>query len=213
MAAEARFASLWSMRILIALDASDIANAVRPLAEIAAEHEVVVACPDGASLGLALGNALPDRDVVTVLSQVVVSAEDLAISESNADPSPDPIAVVEMPSIRGLIAAGSLVICACDEEAPVVVGEDGTMRIIEAVADGDLLAALLTRRLGADLLLLSSAGAPGSLTTKEEAAHRFVESTGRRAVIGTVAQAEQIVRDVELGDRVTLARDGSFQGG
>ena len=87
------------------------------------------------------------------------------------------------------------------------------MRIIEAVVDGDLLAALLARRLGADLLLLSSAGAPGSLTTKEEAAHRFVESTGRRAVIGTVAQAEQIVRDVELGDRVTLARDGSFQGG
>lgn len=201
------------MRILIALDDGDVADAAELLAEIAIEHELVIACSEGATLCLALGNALPDSDVVTVLSQVVVSADDPAFAAPSGAPSPDPIAIVEMRSIRGLIAAGSLVICACDEGAPVLVGEDGTMRGAEAAVDGDLVAALLARRLDADLLLLLTDRAPGSAGDKEEAAHRFVASTGRRAAIGTVAQAEQIVRDVEPGDRVTLAHDGGFQSG
>lgn len=212
MAATAGIANLQSMRILIALDDGDVADAAELLAEIAAEHEVVVACSEGATLCLALGNALPDRDVVTVLSQVVVSADDSAFAAPSGAPAPDPIAIVELRSIRGLIAAGSLVICACDVGAPVLVGEDGTMRGVEAGVDGGLVAALLARRLDADLLLLLTDRAPGSPSTKE-AARRFAASTGRRAAIGTVAQAEQIVGDVELGDRVTLAHDGGFQGG
>lgn len=211
MEAGAKFATLSSMRVLIALDGVDIPNAVEPLAEIAGEHEVVVACSEGATLSLALGNALPDRDVVTVLSQVVVSAEDPAFVAQSEAPSPDPIAIVEMRSIRGLIAAGSLVICACDAEAPVVVGEDGTMRGVEAAVDGDLIAALLARRLDVDLLLLLSDDVPSSLGAKEEAARRFAASTGRRAAIGALGEAEQMVVAGESSDRVTLARDGGFQ--
>jgi carbamate kinase len=212
MEAGAKFGTLSSMRVLIALDGVDIPNAVETLAEIAGEHEVVVACFEGATLSLELGNALPDRDVVTVLSQVVVSADDPAFIAQSGSSSPDPIAIVELRSIRGLIAAGSLVICACDEAATVVIAEDGTMRGVEAAVDGNLVAALLARRLDVDLLLLLSDGTPTSLGAKEEAARRFAASTGRRAVIGTVAQAEQIVRDVELGDHVTLAHGGGFQG-
>jgi carbamate kinase len=195
MAVRAGFANLLSMRILIALDDGDIANAVESLAEIAGEHEVVIACPDGATLGLGLGDTLPDRDVVTVLSQVVVSADDAAFAALAGDLSPDPIAIVELRSVRGLIAAGSLVICAPEMEAPVIVGKDGTMRGVEAALDGDLVGALLARRLDVDLFLLLGDGAPGSTPAKEEAARRFIEATGRRAAIGELKKAVEIVRD------------------
>ena len=193
------------MRILIALDDGDIADAVEPLAEIASEHEVVIACSEGATLGLALGNALPDRDVVTVLSKVVISTDDPAFDAPPGDLLPDPIALGELRSIRGLIAAGSLVICSCDERAPVVVGEDGTMRGIEAVVDGALVAALLARRLDVDLLLLLSGDASSSLNAKEEAARRFVESTGRRAAIGELRKAVETVRG-EAGAQLAASR-------
>jgi carbamate kinase len=205
MAASARFVSLLSMRILISIDDGDIANAVESLAEIAGEHEVVIACPEGATLGLALGNALPDRDVVTVLSQVVVSADDAAFLAPTGDLSPDPIAIVELRSVRGLIAAGSLVICAPEVEAPVVVGEDGTMRGVEAALDGDLVGALLARRLDVDLFLLLSDSAPGSAPAKEEAARRFVAATGRRAAVSELKKAVEIVRGV-AGTQISAQR-------
>jgi len=205
MAVSARFANLLSMRILISLDDGDIANAVESLAEIAGEHEVVIACPEGATLALALGNALPDRDVVTVLSQVVVSADDAAFLAPAGDLSPDPIAIVELRSVRGLIAAGSLVICAPEVEAPVIIGEDGTMRGVEAALDGDLVGALLARRLDVDLFLLLSDGAPGSAPAKDEAAHRFVEATGRRAAAGELKKAVEIVRDAS-GAQISVRR-------
>jgi carbamate kinase len=205
MEAGAKFGNLSSMRVLIALDGVDIPNAVEPLAEIAGEHEVVISCCEGATLSLELGNALPDRDVVTVLSQVVIGADDPAFVAQSGVPSPDPIAIVELRSIRGLIAAGSLVICACDEAATVVIAEDGTMRGVEAAADGDLIAALLARRLDVELLLLLSDGAPGSLGAKEEAARRFAASTGRSAVICELRRAVETVRD-ESGARVAAQR-------
>ncbi len=175
MAARPGLGSLSPMRVLIAHDGGDVADAVQPLAEIAGEHEIVIACSEGASLGLALSNALPDRDVVTVLSQVVVGADDPALLAASGQRSAEPIAIVELRSVRGLIAAGSLVICACDVEAPVLIGDDGTMREADAVVDSDLLAALLARRLDADLLLLLSDGAPGSPGARQEAARRFAD--------------------------------------
>lgn len=182
------------MRILIALDDCDVANTVEPLVEIADEHEVVISSPGGAALALALGNALPDRDVVTVLSQVVISAEDPAFTASPGTSSAAPIAIVELRSVRGLVAAGSLVICTCDEDAPVVVAADGTMRGVGVALDGDLVGALLARRLDVDLFLLLTDGAPRPAPAKEEAARRFVAATGRRAAIGAVTDAVQIVR-------------------
>lgn len=193
MEAGARCASLSSMRVLIALDGVDISTAVDSLAEIAGEHEVVVACAEGAALGLALGNALPDRDVVTVLSQVVVSVDDPAVVAPSGERSADPIAIVELRGVRGLIATGSLVVCACEEDAPVVVGEAGAMQGVEATVDGDLIAALLARRLDVDLLLLQSDGAPSP--AKEEAARRFTSATSRHAAIGELRKAVEIVRD------------------
>ena len=194
------------MRVLIALDSVDISKAVDSLAEIAGEHEIVIACAEGAALGLALGNALPDSDVVTVLSQVVVSAEDPAVVAPSGERLADPIAIVELRSVRSLIAAGSVVICSCNEDAPVVIGEGGTMQGAEAVVDGDLIAALLARRLDVDLfLLLTGDGAPSPPGAKEEAARRFTKSTGRRTAIGELRKAVGIVRSA-AGARVVAQR-------
>jgi carbamate kinase len=85
------------MRILVALDGNallrrgestgvdaqrkNVEAAAQGLAAIACEHELVIAHGNGPQVGLlalALRNALPDRDVVTVLTEVVVSPDDPA---------------------------------------------------------------------------------------------------------------------------------------
>lgn len=205
--------------------------AARGLAEIASEHELVVTDGNGPLLELALRNALPERDLVTLLTQVVVAADDPAFDRTaepvgpggrRLAPSPEPRAIVELRSLRTLIEAGTLVICAGGGGIPVAVGGDGTMRAVEAVLDGDLTASLLARRLDADLLvMLTDAGTvhlgpgqdrestPGGITPAElrrhglgagpmgpkvEAACRFVEATGRQAVIGDLDDGVEIVR-------------------
>jgi carbamate kinase len=228
------------MRILIALGGKallqrgevvlaqqrGLESAAQTLAEIVAEHEVVIthdrAEPVGYMLELALRNALPDRALATVLSQVVVNADDPAFVAPPGLPSPDPSAIVELRSVRTLIDAGVLVICAVGAGFPIIVDRDGTMRGIEAVVDLDLTAALLGRRLDADLFImltdvnavhlgwgfdyecaLGSASPAelrehgfdsGSMGPKVEAACRFVEATERRAAIGVLTDAAQIVR-------------------
>ncbi|HEY7255736.1 MAG TPA: carbamate kinase [Solirubrobacterales bacterium] len=221
-----------------------------PANVLGAESEGMV----GYMLELALRNALPDRDLVTVLSVVVVNAEDPAFGAPTKPagplysaedarrlavergwsigpdghgfrrlvPSPEPQAIVELRSLRTLIDAGDLVICAGGDGIPVALNGDGTMHGVEAVVDKDLTAALLARRLDADLLVMltdvdavhldwggeaeRALGrvtpaelrrhdfASGSMAPKVDAACRFVETTGRRAAIGELTKAVEIVR-------------------
>lgn len=274
---------------------SNVAMAAKALAEVAAEHEVVLTHGNGPQVGLlalqnesfesvapypldvlgaesegmigymlelALRNALPDRDLVTVLSEVVVGVDDPAFAApskpigpvySSADaqrlvaergwsigpdgegfrrlvPSPEPQALVELRSLRTLIDAGVFVICAGGGGIPVALDGDGTMRGVEAVVDKDLTAALLARRLDADVLVMltdvdavhldwggeaeRALGkvtpaelrghdfASGSMGPKVEAACRFVEATGRRAAIGELTKAVEIVRG-ESGTQIS----------
>jgi carbamate kinase len=231
-----------------------------PLDVLGAESEGMI----GYMLELALRNALPDRDLVTVLSAVVVSAEDPAFGAPSKPigpvyaaeaarrlaaergwsigpdgdgfrrlvPSPEPQAIVELRSLRTLIDAGALVICAGGGGIPVALNGDGSMHGVEAVVDKDLTAALLARRLDADVLVLltdvdgvhldwggegdRALGrvsaeelrrhdfAPGSMGPKVAAACRFVEATGRRAAIGELTKAVEIVRG-ESGTQISAA--------
>jgi len=219
-----------------------------PLDVLDAEGEGMV----GHLLELGLRNALPDRDVVTVLTEVVVDVDDPAFgkptkpigpvySEEEAQrlrldrgwtlgrdgdgyrrlvASPEPRAVPEIRSLRTLVKAGTLVICAGGGGIPVTIDGLGTMRGVEAVVDKDLTASLLARRLDADLMLLLTdvdavqagwggphqrpiAGASpaelqemdfaaGSMAPKVEAACRFAEATGRRAAIGALTDAARV---------------------
>jgi carbamate kinase len=228
-----------------------------PLDVLGAESEGMV----GHMLELALRNRLPERDVVSVLTEVVVAGDDPAFrkptkpigpvySKEEAQqlrhdrdwtlsrdgegyrrlvPSPEPNAIAEIRSLRVLVDSGALVICAGGGGIPIALNGDGSMHGVEAVIDKDLTAALLARRLDADLLLMLTdvdgvyrdwggpneqliAGAhpyelrrmhlaEGSMGPKVEAACRFATRTGRRAAIGSLTDAARIAQG-EAGTQV-----------
>jgi carbamate kinase len=142
--------------------------------------------------------------------------------------SPEPLALIEISTIRLLMAEGAIAICAGGGGIPVCRYGDGSLRGVEAVVDKDLTAALLARELDADaLLLLTDVAAvesdfgtesaqtirrtnpttlrgiqfpAGSMGPKVEAVCRFVEATGKKAMIGRLGDALELVE----GTRGTL---------
>jgi len=262
--------------------------AVRALAPLAADHDLVVTHGNGPQVGLlanenaldpelttpypldvigaqtqgmigyfflqALGNALPGRQVVSLICQTEVAADDPAFgqptkfvgpvySEEEARrlaalrgwqirpdgpawrrvvASPEPLAVLESPTIRTLLDEGAIVICAGGGGIPVTRGADGRLRGAEAVIDKDLSAALLAQQLGADALVIltdvanvetgfgtddpqpirhtTPAGLralsfpPGSMGPKIEASCRFVAATGKPAMIGRLDDVVDLLR-------------------
>jgi carbamate kinase len=71
-------------------------------------------------------------------------------------PSPEPLAIVELPAIRTLVEAGYVVIAAGGGGIPVTRDAAGEVRGVEAVIDKDLASSLLARSLGADALVIST---------------------------------------------------------
>jgi carbamate kinase len=146
-------------------------------------------------------------------------------------PSPRPLDVLELESVRTLVGTGTVVVAAGGGGIPVV-RRDGRYDAVDAVIDKDLASALLAARLGAARLLIltqvpavfrgleTGARAPvaelrpgrddailaelpaGSMRPKVEAAFAFVRETGGEATI-TSADA---LRDGEAG---TLIRPPS----
>ena len=135
-------------------------------------------------------------------------------------PSPEPLRILELDTIRLLVDVGALVICGGGGGIPVAT-KGGIARGVEAVIDKDLAASMLARDLGADALLMltdvdgvydgygtSDARriatttpedlrrrpfARGSMGPKVEAACRFVERTGGFAGIGRLEDAPEIL--------------------
>ena len=142
--------------------------------------------------------------------------------------SPKPRAIVELDAIRRLLGAGMTVICAGGGGIPVTA-EGGCLFGIEAVVDKDLTAALLAEEVVADRLVIATDVdavyrnwgdadaepivtttpdrlrrldfAEGSMGPKVEAVCRFVERTGRPAVIGPLSEPERLVEG-EVGTTV-----------
>jgi len=65
--------------------------------------------------------------------------------------SPEPVEVVELPTVRGLVERGAVVVAAGGGGIPVRRDERGELVGVEAVIDKDLASALLAVQLGADL--------------------------------------------------------------
>jgi carbamate kinase len=70
--------------------------------------------------------------------------------------SPEPLEVLETPTVLTLLAAGHVVVAAGGGGIPVVRMTDGTLRGVEAVIDKDLTAALLATAVGADVLVIAT---------------------------------------------------------
>jgi carbamate kinase len=136
------------MRLLVALSREDpdVAKTATALARLATRHEVVVThglpLEVGHELELELRNRLPGRDVVSVLSQVVVAGD-----------GDEPSAITEVRSLRKLLESGALVVCAAGAQAPVALESDGSLRVAGVAVDERLAVDLLARRLDADLVL------------------------------------------------------------
>lgn len=135
--------------------------------------------------------------------------------------SPDPKEIVELASIRSLLGTGIVVVCAGGGGVPVIRGDDGLFRGVEAVVDKDLTAAYLARELDADALIMltdvdavladfgtdharplrraspndlrAQTFAAGSMAPKVESACRFVIETGRPAMIGHLTDAASVL--------------------
>lgn len=71
--------------------------------------------------------------------------------------SPQPMRIVELDVIRGLLDAGVVTIAVGGGGIPVVKNADGDLEGIAAVIDKDLASALLANQIGAELLLISTA--------------------------------------------------------
>ncbi|MFO1351705.1 MAG: carbamate kinase [Gammaproteobacteria bacterium] len=72
-------------------------------------------------------------------------------------PSPRPQAILELDTIRTLVAAGYVVIAGGGGGIPVARDGAGRIQGVEAVIDKDFASGLLARALGAELLLISTA--------------------------------------------------------
>jgi carbamate kinase len=135
--------------------------------------------------------------------------EDAARGYRRVVPSPDPVAIVELETIRSLVARGVLVVSTGGGGIPVM-RIDGNLRGVEAVIDKDRASALLASQLGVDLFVISTdtdyvylnyrrpdqtpltclqehhrAGhfPPGNMGPKVESVLHFLRSGGREAVI------------------------------
>ncbi len=135
--------------------------------------------------------------------------------------SPAPTEIVEFEAARNLIDAGYLVILCGGGGIPVVCGEQGRLTGTEAVIDKDKAAALAASALDLDMFVILTDvdaiyvgwGTPeqkgikaispqdlkkldfasGSMGPKVEAACRFVEETGKTAVIGALSRGESLL--------------------
>jgi carbamate kinase len=150
-----------------------------PLDLLGAESEGMV----GYLIDLALANALPERAIATLLTQVEVDPEDPAFAAPTkpigplypdraaaqglpwpivrdgegwrrAVPSPMPRHIREIETIRLLLDNGIIVVCAGGGGIPVTPAAGGGWHGVEAVIDKDHASALLAEALGADALLL-----------------------------------------------------------
>jgi carbamate kinase len=132
--------------------------------------------------------------------------------------SPRPLRIVELPSIRRLLDAGTVVIAVGGGGIPVVADESGSLRGVAAVIDKDLASALLASEIGAGLFVISTAvekvalefGTPQQrwvdhLTLAE--AKRYL-AEGRHFAAGSMGpKIEAVVSYLERGGTEALITD------
>jgi carbamate kinase len=150
-------------------------------------------------------------------------------------PSPRPKRIFQIRPVKWLLEKGCVVICAGGGGIPTMYQPGRKLYGVDAVVDKDRASALLARELEADLFIMATdadavyldwgkptqrairraspkvlAGqgfAAGSMGPKVEAAVEFVETTGKTAAIGALADVERIASG-EAGTIVTPEAEG-----
>jgi carbamate kinase len=132
--------------------------------------------------------------------------------------SPKPLRIVELPVIRRLVDAGTVVITAGGGGIPVVSDDAGNLVGAAAVIDKDLASSLLASELDADLFLISTAvekvalgfGTPEQRwvdhLTLAEAKQHLAEG-GHFAAGSMAPKVQAVVNFLEAGGREALVTD------
>ena len=107
--------------------------------------------------------------------------------------SPEPLEVLEVPTLLTLLDAGYVVLAAGGGGIPVARGADGLIRGVEAVIDKDLTAAVLARAVDAQVLVIA--------TDVEQ------------ALVGFGTDAERPLGAVTVEELEGYAADGEFASG
>lgn len=212
-----------------------------------------------------LRQAMPDRNIAIQMTDMIVRLVPLgpSCSDTSADsvarlgwmvvqdwkgphrcvPFPEPQRIIQFETIEAQIGAGAVLICPFGAAITTTESTGYGPRLGEVQIDGDMAAALLAERVGADLLMLlgdsevecahvewpRGAALPLGASSNEalkrislgtalmgpktEAACRFIESTGKRAAIGALTQASEILRSdrgLQLTGKLTGAEVGRW---
>ncbi len=129
--------------------------------------------------------------------------------------SPQPMRIVELDVIRGLLDSGVVTIAVGGGGIPVVENEDGDLEGIAAVIDKDLASALLANQVDADLLLISTAvekvalnfGTPEQRWVDEftlEEVKRYLDEGGHFAEGSMAPKMRAVVQFLEGGGKEAL---------
>ncbi|MFA7167559.1 MAG: carbamate kinase [Sphaerochaetaceae bacterium] len=119
-------------------------------------------------------------------------------------PSPNPMAIVEIETIRTLVRDKVVVIAAGGGGIPVVRDAQGMLSGREAVIDKDLAASLLARQLDADLFIISTAVAKVCLD--------YGKPTQRTLDSMTLAEAEQYTAEGQFAPGSMLPKIQAMTG-
>lgn len=112
-------------------------------------------------------------------------------------PSPKPVDIVEIESIKSLIAAGQVVIAAGGGGIPVIQGDNG-LEGVPAVIDKDFSTAKLAELVDADSLII--------LTAVEKVAIRFGKPNQLWLADLTIEEAERYINDKEFAEGSMLPK-------
>lgn len=112
-------------------------------------------------------------------------------------PSPKPVDIVEIESIKSLIAAGQVVIAAGGGGIPVIQGDNG-LEGVPAVIDKDFSTAKLAELVDADSLII--------LTAVEKVAIRFGKPNQLWLSDLTIEEAERYINDKEFAEGSMLPK-------
>ncbi|MCH3908122.1 MAG: carbamate kinase [Sphaerochaeta sp.] len=129
-----------------------------PVATVVTQVEVSDADPSFRTPSKPIGSFLSKQDAdYHVQHDGWTVMEDAGRGYRRVVPSPKPLSIIEIETIRTLLKDGVIVIAAGGGGIPVVRDEAGLLCGREAVIDKDLAASLMARQLGADLFIISTA--------------------------------------------------------
>ena len=193
-------------------------NVQRPVVTVVTQVEVADDDPSFNKPTKPIGSFLSEEEAQTRKKNDGWNVmEDAGRGYRRVVPSPKPVRIVELDSIRSLLESGSIVIAAGGGGIPVVKDEHGLLHGKEAVIDKDLAAALLAKELHADLFVISTAvekvflnwGKPNQKsldTITVEEAKEYIQE-GHFAPGSMLPKVEAIVDFVEVTKNTGLITD------